>query len=91
MEALDDEFFRKHGVPSVMVLDPPRAGLHPKLVDRIIQKGAPRIVYTSCNPATQARDLNLLKSHYQIQVIQPVDMFPQTYHIETVVALERKL
>ncbi len=75
--------------PDLYVLDPPRAGLHPKLSQGLVASGPPRIVYVSCNPATQARDLEVLASAYRIDAVQPVDMFPQTYHIENVVSLVR--
>ena len=85
------EFFNQHGAPDCIILDPPRAGLHPKLIDKLKEISAPRIVYVSCNPATQARDLNELSEIYSIKKSQAVDMFPQTHHIENVVLLERKV
>lgn len=85
-----DEFFEKHGKPDVIITDPPRAGMHPKLVEQLLSMKAPRVVYVSCNPATQARDLQLLTEVYDIKKIQPVDMFPHTHHIENVVLLELK-
>jgi len=88
-EALQEEFLQAHGVPDTVVLDPPRAGLHPRLSARLLEVNPLRIVYTSCNPATQARDLAVLKEKYEVESIQPVDMFPQTDHIETVIALKR--
>ena len=84
----DDEFFAMHGKPDVVITDPPRAGMHEKLVEKILQIGAPIIVYVSCNPATQARDLSLLDEKYSVEKIQPVDMFPHTHHIENVVQLK---
>jgi 23S rRNA (uracil1939-C5)-methyltransferase len=72
----------------VLILDPPRAGLHPDLVKGLLRVKPKRIVYTSCNPATQARDLKIITEKYRISAVQPVDMFPQTFHIESVVALE---
>ncbi len=85
-----DEFFEEHGKPDVIITDPPRAGMHPKLVEQLLKMSAPRIVYVSCNPATQARDLQLLDEAYKIIKLQPVDMFPHTHHIENVALLELK-
>ena len=82
-----DTFFESNGRPDVIITDPPRAGMHEKLVQKILEIGAPRVVYVSCNPATQARDLQLLDPAYQVTAIQPVDMFPHTHHIENVVQL----
>jgi 23S rRNA (uracil1939-C5)-methyltransferase len=84
------EFFSVHGRPDVIITDPPRAGMHEKLVRKIIEIEAPTVVYVSCNPATQARDLNLLDEKYTVTRIQPVDMFPHTLHIENVVQLKLK-
>lgn len=86
----NDDFFRSHGRPDVVITDPPRAGMHEKLVQRLLQMEAPVIVYVSCNPATQARDLSLLGERYSVEKIQPVDMFPHTHHIENVVQLKLK-
>ncbi|MES2430328.1 MAG: 23S rRNA (uracil(1939)-C(5))-methyltransferase RlmD [Bacteroidota bacterium] len=83
----DDNFFAAHGRPDVIITDPPRAGMHEKLVTKLLEIAAPKIVYVSCNTATQARDLNLLSEKYRIEKIQPVDMFPHTHHIECVVLL----
>ena len=88
MKILTDEFAEKHGKPDVVITDPPRAGMHAKVVDMFLKLEAPRIVYVSCNPATQARDLNLLSEKYDVLKVQPVDMFPHTHHIETVALLE---
>jgi 23S rRNA (uracil1939-C5)-methyltransferase len=85
-----DEFFVQHGKPDVIVTDPPRAGMHEKLVRKILDIAAPVVVYVSCNPATQARDLRLLDEKYAVTKIQPVDMFPHTHHIENVVQLKLK-
>lgn len=82
------DFFAGHGRPDVIITDPPRAGMHEKLVKKILDIAAPTVVYVSCNPATQARDLNLLDEKYQVTKIQPVDMFPHTLHIENVVQLK---
>lgn len=83
-----DEFFVQHGRPDVIITDPPRAGMHEKLVQQILKLRAPKLVYVSCNPATQARDLQLLDEQYQIKALQPVDMFPHTHHIENIALLE---
>jgi len=86
-DLLDDEFLQEHGRPDTIITDPPRAGMHED-VTRMILKAAPdRIVYVSCNPATQARDLKILSERYAIEAVQPVDMFPHTMHVENVVAL----
>ncbi|MNS63363.1 putative RNA methyltransferase [compost metagenome] len=85
-----DAFFAEHGRPDVIITDPPRAGMHEKLVQQLLKMRAPRVVYVSCNPATQARDLQLLDEAYAVLKIQPVDMFPHTHHIENVVLLELK-
>jgi 23S rRNA (uracil1939-C5)-methyltransferase len=74
----------------VVITDPPRAGMHPDVVEKLNQLRAPRIVYVSCNPATQARDIEALSAQYEVTRIQPVDMFPQTHHVENVVTLELK-
>jgi len=76
--------------PQVMIIDPPRAGMHQDVLSRVLEIGAERIVYVSCNPATLARDLALMQERYHIAEIQPVDMFPHTYHVESVVKLSRK-
>jgi len=86
----NDDFFTVHGRPDVIITDPPRAGMHEKLVNKLLEIAAPKIVYVSCNTATQARDLGLLGEKYSIGKIQPVDMFPHTHHIECVVLLKLK-
>ena len=86
----NDEFFARHGRPDVIITDPPRAGMHEKLVHKLLEMAVPKIVYVSCNTATQARDLGLLSEKYLIEKIQPVDMFPHTHHIECVVLLKLK-
>jgi 23S rRNA (uracil1939-C5)-methyltransferase len=88
VEICNNEFFASHGKPDVIITDPPRAGMHEKLVRKILDMEAPTVVYVSCNPATQARDLNLLDEKYAVTRIQPVDMFPHTLHIENVVQLK---
>ena len=82
------EFISGHGRPDVIITDPPRAGMHPDVIDTIIKARPARIVYVSCNPATQARDLALLDRYYKVTAVQPVDMFPHTPHVENVVRLE---
>ncbi|MEY2835487.1 MAG: rRNA ((1939)-C(5))-methyltransferase RlmD, partial [Bacteroidota bacterium] len=86
----NDSFFASHGRPDVIITDPPRAGMHEKLVRQILDMAAPVVVYVSCNPATQARDLTLLSEKYEVTAIRPVDMFPHTHHIENVVQLKLK-
>ena len=88
IDICNDEFFAQHGRPNVIITDPPRAGMHEKLVKKLLEIAAPIIVYVSCNPATQARDLNLLDEKYAVTKVQPVDMFPHTLHIENVVQLK---
>lgn len=87
-DILTDDFIAANGRPDVIITDPPRAGMHPDVVQTIIRTGAKRIVYVSCNPATQARDLALLDQYYKVKAVQPVDMFPHTPHVENVVLLE---
>lgn len=89
-EVCDDAFFLSHGRPDVIITDPPRAGMQEKLVKKILEIESPVVVYVSCNPATQARDLGLLDEKYAVTKIQPVDMFPHTLHIENVVQLKLK-
>jgi 23S rRNA (uracil1939-C5)-methyltransferase len=88
IDVCDDAFFNKEGRPDVIITDPPRVGMHEKLVIKLLEMEAPMIVYVSCNPSTQARDLNLLGAKYDVTRIKPVDMFPQTHHIENVVQLK---
>jgi len=83
----DDAFFDTHGRPDLIISDPPRAGMSDKLIAKLLEISAEKIIYVSCNPATQARDLSLLSEKYQISAVQPVDMFPHTLHIENVTAL----
>ena len=89
-DVLNDAFVAEHGHPDVMIVDPPRAGMHEDVVNVILRAEPSRIVYVSCNPATQARDIALLDAKYQVTRIQPVDMFPHTHHVENVVLLELK-
>lgn len=88
-DILTDDFIAQHGRPDVIITDPPRAGMHPDVVKTILRAAPKRIVYVSCNPATQARDLEMLTTDYRIRKVQPVDMFPHTPHVENVVLLER--
>ena len=90
-DILTDDFISEHGRPDVIITDPPRAGMHPDVVQTIINAAPKRIVYVSCNPATQARDLQLLDAHYRVAAVQPVDMFPHTPHVENVVLLEKRV
>lgn len=87
-KVLDEEFVMANGKPDVIITDPPRAGMHEKVVQQIIKAAPKRIVYISCNPATQARDITWLKDHYRVVKVQPVDMFPQTHHVENIALLE---
>ncbi len=89
-EVLNEAFLDRHGRPHVVVTDPPRAGMHPKVIRQILQCGADRVVYVSCNPATQARDVEALSAAYRVSKLRPVDMFPHTHHIESVVLLEKR-
>lgn len=89
-DILNKDFIEEHGRPDVIITDPPRAGMHHDVIDTILFAAPKRIVYVSCNPATQARDLQLLDSDYRVTKIQPVDMFPHTQHVENVVLLERR-
>ncbi|MDY2829683.1 MAG: 23S rRNA (uracil(1939)-C(5))-methyltransferase RlmD, partial [Sodaliphilus sp.] len=90
-DVLTDEFVAKMGKPDVMIVDPPRAGMHEDVVNVILNAAPLRIVYVSCNPATQARDLALLDAKYEVTAVQPVDMFPHTQHVENVVGLRLKI
>ena len=89
-DILNRDFIAKHGRPDVIITDPPRAGMHSDVVDVILFAAPKRVVYVSCNPATQARDLQMLDKDYQVTAVQPVDMFPHTQHVENVVLLERR-
>ncbi|MGA0247225.1 MAG: 23S rRNA (uracil(1939)-C(5))-methyltransferase RlmD [Schleiferiaceae bacterium] len=88
--AFQAELWERYGKPNVLVTDPPRDGMHPKVVERLLELEIPRVVYVSCNSATQARDLALLQEKYAVTVVQPVDMFPQTHHVENIALLELK-
>ena len=89
-DILNTSFIKEHGMPDVIITDPPRAGMHEDVINAILFANPKIVVYVSCNPATQARDLNLLDGNYKVTAIQPVDMFPHTHHVENVVLLERK-
>jgi 23S rRNA (uracil1939-C5)-methyltransferase len=89
-DVLNDDFISKNGKPDVIIVDPPRAGMHQDVVNTILRANPKRIVYVSCNPATQARDIALLNEAYKTKIIQPVDMFPHTHHVENVALLERR-
>ncbi|WP_228238966.1 23S rRNA (uracil(1939)-C(5))-methyltransferase RlmD [Allomuricauda sp. M10] len=86
----NDQFIAQHGQPAVIITDPPRDGMHKNVVEQLLQVAPPKIVYVSCNSATQARDLALMKELYEVTKVQPVDMFPQTHHVENVVLLEKR-
>ena len=89
-DVLTRDFIDAHGRPDVIITDPPRAGMHTDVIDTILFAAPERIVYVSCNPATQARDLALMSGMYRIVSVQPVDMFPHTHHVENVVKLEKR-
>lgn len=89
-DVLNKEFIAKNGFPDVMIVDPPRVGMHADVVQTILECAPPRIVYVSCNSATQARDLNMMDAMYKVVKVQPVDMFPHTHHVENVVLLEKR-
>ncbi len=89
-DSLDDDFLSRHEKPDIIITDPPRAGMHQDVVNMLLKIEAEKIVYVSCNPATQARDLALLDIKYKVTKVQPVDMFPQTHHVENVILLELK-
>ena len=89
-DVLSDDFIAEHGRPDVIITDPPRAGMHPDVVKTILRAAPERIVYVSCNPATQARDLHDMDEAYRVVAVQPVDMFPHTPHVENVVLLEKR-
>jgi len=89
-KVFNKDFIKQHGTPDVVITDPPRDGMHKDVVQQLFELAAPKIVYVSCNSATQARDLALLDSQYHVAKVQPVDMFPQTHHVENVVLLEKR-
>ena len=87
-DILNKDFIASYGKPDVIITDPPRAGMHGDVIDTILYANPKRIVYVSCNPSTQARDLALFDKQYAVKAVQPVDMFPHTHHVENVVLLE---
>ena len=89
-DILTTSFINEHGKPDIIITDPPRAGMHPDVVRSIVNANPQKIVYVSCNPATQARDISLLDENYKITKVQPVDMFPHTFHVENIVLLEHR-
>ena len=89
-DLLSEEFIDRHGKPEIMIIDPPRAGMHKNVVKSILYAAPQRMVYVSCNPATQARDIALLDEKYRVKAVQPVDMFPHTHHVENIVLLEKR-
>jgi len=89
-EVFTEEFLAQHPKADVLITDPPRDGMHPKVVEQILKLSPNRIVYVSCNSATQARDLALMKDFYRVEKILPVDMFPQTHHVENIALLTKK-
>jgi len=89
-QVMDDNFVALNGKPDVIITDPPRAGMHEKVVNQILKMAPERIVYVSCNSATQARDVALMADAYKVTKVQPVDMFPQTQHVENVMLLVKR-
>jgi 23S rRNA (uracil1939-C5)-methyltransferase len=89
-DVLSEDFFTSNGKPDVIITDPPRAGMHEDVIKIIANAGPDRIVYVSCNPSTQSRDIQLLSDDYHVERVQPVDMFPHTHHVENVVLLKRR-
>jgi 23S rRNA (uracil1939-C5)-methyltransferase len=89
-KVFNDAFINQHGIPDVIITDPPRDGMHKDVVEQLLKISANKIVYVSCNSATQARDLALLDNDYKVTKTQAVDMFPQTFHVENVVLLEKR-
>jgi 23S rRNA (uracil1939-C5)-methyltransferase len=89
-DVMNEAFMAEHGRPDVVITDPPRAGMHPAVVQSIMAAAPERIIYVSCNPATQARDIALLAEKYALRFTQPLDMFPHTYHMENVAVLEKR-
>tara|TARA_B100000902_G_C27322533_1_gene925733 strand:+ start:8866 stop:10278 length:1413 start_codon:yes stop_codon:yes gene_type:complete len=89
-DIFSDDFIKKNGKPNIIITDPPRDGMHKKVVEQICKIGAQRIIYVSCNTSTQARDVALMKHIYKVTDIQPIDMFPQTHHVENILVLEKR-
>jgi len=90
-DVLNESFIAVNGQPDVIITDPPRAGMHEEVVQMILRIAPERVVYVSCNPASQARDLAMMDEKYRVDRIQPVDMFPHTHHVENVVLLTKKI
>ena len=90
-DILTEDFIEEHGRPEVIITDPPRAGMHDDVIKTILFASPERIVYVSCNPATQARDLSLLDAKYKVERVQPVDMFPHTHHVECSIVSEERI
>ena len=88
---LTPDFFRAHGKPDVIITDPPRSGMHEKVIRAILDAAPDKVIYVSCNPATQARDISLMKDGYHLEKCQPVDMFPHTQHVENVALMRKKV
>ena len=89
-EIFTEKFIEDNGKPDIIITDPPRDGMHKNVIGQLLDVHPNRIVYVSCNPATQARDLSLMNEHYKVVKSQAVDMFPQTYHVENIVLLEKR-
>jgi 23S rRNA (uracil1939-C5)-methyltransferase len=89
-DVLSETFFKDNGKPDVIITDPPRAGMHEDVIKIILSAAPEKIVYISCNPATQSRDIQLLSGSYDVMNVQPVDMFPHTHHVENVILMKRR-
>ena len=89
-EIFTDKFIENNQTPNIIITDPPRDGMHKKVVEQILKIGAKRVVYVSCNSATQARDIALMDRMYKVTQLQALDMFPQTHHVENIVVLEKR-
>ena len=90
VKVLNEEFVLENGKPDIVITDPPRSGMHDKVIRQLMEIGPEKIIYVSCNPATQARDIALMDEFYQVTVVQPVDMFPHTHHVENVALLIKR-
>ena len=86
---LNNEFIKQNGDPNIIITDPPRDGMHKKVIKQLLKINAEKIVYVSCNSATQARDVELMNKQYEVTDIQPIDMFPQTHHVENIIVLKK--
>ena len=89
-KVLTDDFIAANGKPDIVITDPPRAGMHESVVEQLMKTAPEKIIYVSCNPATQARDVSLMQTKYRVGRIQPVDMFPHTQHVENIIELIKK-